>query len=45
MKVFEFFLNIGKMVGAGARARDVTGAEIFDKLNPEPYKNGPAPQN
>jgi hypothetical protein len=28
---------MGKMVGAGA--------EIFDKLEPEPHKNGPAPQH
>jgi hypothetical protein len=32
---------MGKMVGVGA------GAEIFDKLElePEPHKNGPAPQH
>jgi hypothetical protein len=28
---------MGQMVGAGA--------EIFDKLEPEPHKNGPAPQH
>jgi hypothetical protein len=44
MKIFEIFLNytgtgMGKMVGAGA------GAEIFDKLEPEPHKIGPAPQH
>jgi hypothetical protein len=38
MKVFEFFQKyIGKMVG--------TGAEFVDKLEPEPQKNEPAPQN
>jgi hypothetical protein len=33
---------MGKMVGAGA-----DGAEIFDKLElePQPQKNGPAPQH
>jgi hypothetical protein len=43
MKILNFFLNttgtgtyIGKMVGVGA------GAEIFDKLEPEPHKNRPA---
>jgi hypothetical protein len=30
-----------KMFAAGAAAR----AEIFDKLEPEPQKNGPAPQH
>jgi hypothetical protein len=40
MKIFEIFLKyIEKMVRAGAGA----GAEIFDKLEPEPHKNGPAP--
>jgi hypothetical protein len=29
---------MGKMVGAGA------GAGIFDKLEPDPHKNGTAPQ-
>jgi hypothetical protein len=29
------------MVGAGAGA----GSEIFEKLEPEPHKNGPAPQH
>jgi hypothetical protein len=44
MKFFEFFLKyMGKMVGAGAEAG--AGAEIFDKLEPEPHKNGPAPQH
>jgi hypothetical protein len=37
MKIFDFFSRkyMGKMVGAGA------GAEIFDKLEPEPepHKN------
>jgi hypothetical protein len=38
MKIFDFFRKyMGKMVGAGA--------EIFDKLEPEPHKNGPAPQH
>jgi hypothetical protein len=42
MKIFDFFRkSMGKMVGAGA--------EIFDKLEPElqpePHKNGPAPQH
>jgi hypothetical protein len=41
MKIFEFFLKyMGKMVRAGADA----GAEIFDKLEPEPHKNRPASQ-
>jgi hypothetical protein len=31
------YLKRGKMVRAGA--------EIFDKLEPEPHKNGPAPQH
>jgi hypothetical protein len=31
-----------KKVGAGARAG--AGVEIFDNLEPEPHKNGPAPQ-
>jgi hypothetical protein len=40
MKFFKFFLkHMGKTVGAGA------GAEIFDKLEPEPHKKGPAPQH
>jgi hypothetical protein len=40
MKIFEIFLkSMGKMVEAGARA----GVEIFDKLEPDPDKNGPAP--
>jgi hypothetical protein len=30
---------MGKMAQAGA------GAGIFDKLEPEPHKNGPAPQH
>jgi hypothetical protein len=39
-KIFDFFRKyMGKMVGARA------GAEIFDKLEPEPHKNGPAPQH
>jgi hypothetical protein len=38
MKIFDFFRKyMGKMVGAGA--------EIFDKLEPKPHKNGPAPQH
>jgi hypothetical protein len=40
MKIFDFFRKyMGKIVGAGA--------EIFDKLEPEPepHKNGPAPQH
>jgi hypothetical protein len=38
MKIFDFVRKyMGKMVGAGA--------EIFDKLEPEPHKNGPAPQH
>jgi hypothetical protein len=38
MKIFDFFRKyMGKMVGAGA--------EIFDKLEPESHKNGPAPQH
>jgi hypothetical protein len=38
MKFFLFFKKyMGKMVGAGA--------EIFDQLEPEPHKNGPAPQH
>jgi hypothetical protein len=42
MKIFEFFLQYtGKMIGAEARS----GAEIFDKLEPEPHKNGPALQH
>jgi hypothetical protein len=32
-----------KIVGAGAGAG--AGAEIFDKLEPEPHKNGQAPQH
>jgi hypothetical protein len=33
-QIFEFFLKcMGKLVRAG------TGAEIFDKLEPEPHKN------
>jgi hypothetical protein len=41
MKIVEFFLiiGIGKIVLAGA------GARIFEKLEPEPHKNGPAPQH
>jgi hypothetical protein len=42
MKIVVFFLNyMEKMVRAGARAG------IFDKLEPEPepHKNGPAPQH
>jgi hypothetical protein len=36
MKIFDFFRKyMGKMAGA----------EIFDKLEPEPHKNGPAPQH
>jgi hypothetical protein len=41
IKIIEFFINCtGKMVRARA------GAGIFDKLElqPEPQKNGPAPQ-
>jgi hypothetical protein len=42
MKIFEFFKKyVGKMVGAGGGAR----AEIFDKVEPEPHKNRPAPQH
>jgi hypothetical protein len=38
MKIFDFFRKyIGKIVGAGA--------EIFDKLKPEPHKNGPVSQH
>jgi hypothetical protein len=38
MKIFELFLKyMGKIVRAGA--------EIFDKLEQEPHKNGPAPQH
>jgi hypothetical protein len=32
-----FVYNLGKMVRAGAG--------VFDKLEPEPHKNGPAPQD
>jgi hypothetical protein len=40
MKIFEFFRKyLGKKVGTGA------GAENFDKLEPEPHKNGPASQH
>jgi hypothetical protein len=39
MKIIEFFLKyMGKMVGARA------GADIFDKLEPDPHKTRPAPQ-
>jgi hypothetical protein len=42
MKIFEFFLKyMGKIFGAGAEA----GTLIFDKLQPEPHKNRPAPQH
>jgi hypothetical protein len=50
MKFFDFFLKIygengrnrsRNFLQAGAGA----GAEIFDKLEPEPHKNGPAPQH
>jgi hypothetical protein len=40
MKFVEFIIGMiymGKMVGAEA--------EIFDKLEPEPHKNEPAPQH
>jgi hypothetical protein len=38
MKTFEFLKKyVGKIV--------VDGAEIFDKLEPEPHKNRPAPQH
>jgi hypothetical protein len=38
MKFFDFFRKyMGKMIGAGD--------EIFDKLEPEPHKNGSAPQH
>jgi hypothetical protein len=43
----EHFLSLeklrlfSKIYGAVA----VAGAEIFDKLDPEPHKNGPAPQH
>jgi hypothetical protein len=30
---------MGKIVGAGA------GAELLDKLEPKPHKNGPVPQH
>jgi hypothetical protein len=33
------------MVGAGAGTGAGTEDEIFDKLEPEPHKNGPAPQH
>jgi hypothetical protein len=37
----EFFQKCTvKMIGAGSGA----GAEIFNKLEPEPHKHGPAPQ-
>jgi hypothetical protein len=38
---FLKYTGMGKMVRAGARA----GAEIFDKMESEPYKNGLAPQH
>jgi hypothetical protein len=39
MKILEIFIKCNViMVGAGA------GTEFFDKMEPEPYKNGPAPQ-
>jgi hypothetical protein len=41
--IFYFFIKyMGKMVGAGAGAGAIDN--IFDKLDPEPHKNGPAPQ-
>jgi hypothetical protein len=46
MKIFEFFFKykgMGKIVGAGAGAG--AGAKIFEKLEPEPHKNRPAPQH
>jgi hypothetical protein len=40
MKFVEFVLKyIGKIVKAGA------GVEIFNKLEPVPHKNRPAPQH
>jgi hypothetical protein len=45
MKIFEFFLKYlyGEVVGAGAGAK--IRVEIFDKLEPELHKKGPAPQH
>jgi hypothetical protein len=37
MKIVELFLFMGKMARAGAG--------IFDKVEPEPHKNGSAPQH
>jgi hypothetical protein len=40
LNFFTFYQKyMTKTVGAGA------GADIFDKLVPEPHKNGPAPQH
>jgi hypothetical protein len=50
MTSLEFFLKyVGNVVaagtGAGAGAETRSGAEIFDKVEPEPQKNRPAPQH
>jgi hypothetical protein len=40
LKIVNFFqkcTGMGKLVAAGVEAR--TGAEIFDKQEPKPYKN------
>jgi hypothetical protein len=49
MKSFNFFFyKVQYLYGENGRSRSRSltgaGAEIFDKLEPEPHKNGPAPQ-